>query len=389
MPDEMILLSEKESLTADEVAQILQVSKNTVYNLVKRDELASYHVGRKMRFTRADVQNYISRARRHKARTMESSSPSVRALCADAAGRKAVAGAWSEAGISTREGGPLAGGGSMPQGMPSATGAPQGVANASAALQGASASQQASRATGKGSAHAAAVDGYVIAGNDILGDMLANYLGAVEVPIKRVYEGSYRALIEAYYGHASAALVHLYDGATGQYNIPAVRSLIPGQPLQVVRLAKRRQGLIVKRGNPKGLRSWKDLLQQGVRVANREKGCGSRILLDQKLLQMGASGSELEGYDREFPSALTMASIVARGGADAGIGTERVYRQVEGVDFLPLQDEWLDIVLMGGPDASRVSQAIIRLARTRSFRAEMAAIAGYDTSHMGEVVYEQ
>lgn len=159
--------------------------------------------------------------------------------------------------------------------------------------------------------------------------------------------------------------------------------------MTVVRLAKRRQGLIVKRGNPKGLRSWEDLLQPGVRIANREKGCGSRILLDEKLIELGAHGGEIEGYDREFPSALTMASLVARGGADAGIGTERVFHQVEGVDFLPLQDEWLDIVLMGDASTSRVAQAIMRLARTRSFRAEMAAIAGYDTSHMGEVVYEQ
>lgn len=367
MPDEMILLSEKESLTADEVARLLQVSKNTVYNLVKRDELASYHVGRKMRFTRVDVQNYISRARRQGMRASRLSQlpdrdPEAdgkdRGFCADSRSVDASGGA-SEASM---EG---------------------------AAAQRPSDLPGAARASGRKGAHAAAVGGYVIAGNDILGDMLANYLGSVDVPIKRVYEGSYRALVEMYFGNACAALVHIYDGATGQYNVPAVRNLVPGRPLQVVRLVKRRQGLIVKRGNPKGLRSWKDLLQPGVRVANREKGCGSRILLDHKLLQMGSSGSGLKGYDREFPSALTMASIVARGGADAGIGTERVYRQVEGVDFLPLQDEWLDIVLMGDPETSRVSQAVIGLARTRSFRAEVSAIAGYDTSHMGEVVYEQ
>lgn len=349
MPNEASLLVEEEALTADEVAQLLQVSKNTVYNLVKRDELASYHVGRKMRFTRADVQNYVVRARRQKARAMESSGASAPAP-------------------------------HVVQDQPSTqqpTPAPSAIA------------QQPVRTPGTAGAHAAAAGGYTIAGNDILGDMLANYLGAVEVPIKRVYEGSYRALVEAYFGNAQAALTHIYDGASGTYNVPAVRRLVPGLPLAVVRLAKRRQGLIVKRGNPKGLRSWEDLLKPGVRIANREKGCGSRILLDEKLVELGAHGGEIEGYDREFPSALTMASLVARGGADAGIGTERVFHQVEGVDFLPLQDEWLDIVLMGDAASNRVAQAIMRLTRTRSFRAEMAAIAGYDTSHMGEVVYEQ
>lgn len=341
---------EEEALTAEEVAHLLQVSRNTVYNLVKRDELASYHVGRKMRFSRADVQNYVARARRQKARAME---PAGSSGPVSDGGRNAGPGRQPE----------LAPSGSSPHGSP--------------------------RASGGVGAHAAAAGGYVIAGNDILGDMLANYLGAVEVPIKRVYEGSYHALAEAYFGNVQAALTHIYDGSTGAYNVPAVQRLVPGLPLAVVRLAKRRQGLIVKRGNPKGLRSWEDLLQPGVRLANREKGCGSRILLDEKLTRLGARRSEIEGYNREFPSALTMAALIARGGADVGIGAERVFHQVEGVDFLPLQDEWLDIVLMGGVGSNRVAQAIVRLARTRSFRSEMSAIAGYDTSRMGEVIYEQ
>lgn len=375
MPDDIVSLAEGEALTAEEVAQLLQVSRNTVYNLVKRDELASYHVGRKMRFTHADVQNYIARARGQKAAFLRESGSA--AGSADALGQSAAAGDGP-----TRE---AFGGGSAGMPLASARDAP-GMQPERRMPAGGAALTSAPRPSG---AHAQAAPGYVIAGNDILGDMIANYLGAVEVPIRRVYEGSYRALMEAYFGNAQAALAHIYDGPTGTYNVPAVQRLVPGLPLAVVRLAKRRQGLIVKRGNPKGLRSWEDLLRPGVRIANREKGCGSRILLDEKLARLGVRRDEIEGYDREFPSALTMASLVARGGADAGVGAERVFHQVEGVDFLPLQDEWLDIVLIGGVGSNRVAQAIVRLARTRSFRAEVAAIAGYDTSHMGEVVYEQ
>lgn len=339
MPDEMMMLAENEALTADEVASMLQVSKNTVYNLVKRDELASYHVGRKMRFTRADVLNYVARSRKDKAVAMQ--------------GRKEA----------------------------------QSQDFAPALAQSVAASAPA-RETAMG-AHAKAAGGYAIAGNDIVGDMLANYLGAVEVPIKRVYEGSYHALTEAYFGRAQAALAHIYDGVTGQYNVPAVQRLLPGVPLQVVRLVKRRQGFIVQKGNPKALRTWADLWKPGVRIANRERGCGSRILLDQKLAKAGLRRASLQGYAHEFPSALTMASVVARGGADVGIGAERVFHQVEGIDFLPLQDEWLDIVLVGEPGSNRVAQAIVKLARTKAFKAEVAAVAGYDTSHMGEVVYGQ
>lgn len=344
MPDEMMMLAENEALTADEVASMLQVSKNTVYNLVKRDELASYHVGRKMRFTRADVLNYVARSRKDKAVAVQGRKEAQPQDCAPALAQSAL-------------------------GQSAVSPAP-------------------ARETAMG-AHAKAAGGYAIAGNDIVGDMLANYLGAVEVPIKRVYEGSYHALTEAYFGRAQAALAHIYDGVTGQYNVPAVQRLLPGVPLQVVRLVKRRQGFIVQKGNPKTLRTWADLCKPGVRIANRERGCGSRILLDQKLAKAGLRRASLQGYAHEFPSALTMASVVARGGADVGIGAERVFHQVEGIDFLPLQDEWLDIVLVGEPGSNRVAQAIVKLARTKAFKAEVAAVAGYDTSHMGEVVYEQ
>lgn len=100
-------------------------------------------------------------------------------------------------------------------------------------------------------------------------------------------------------------------------------------------------------------------------------------------------GTSIEGYGREVNSALSMASFVARGAADAGIGAERVFRQVEGVDFLPLQDVWLDIALVKRPGCERVADAFAKLARTRPFREEIGSIIGYDASRMGEVVFER
>ena len=205
----------------------------------------------------------------------------------------------------------------------------------------------------------------------------------------RIYEGSYNALVDLYRGEVHAALTHLYDGETDSYNVAAVKRLLPGVPLKVVRLVRRRQGLIVAKGNPKSLRTWDDLLQPGVRLVNRECGCGSRILLDEQLARRGVSGAAIEGYEREANSALSMASFVARGAADVGIGAERVFHQVEGVGFLPLQDEWLDIVLAKRPGCERTVDAIAKLARTRPFREEIGSIVGYDASRMGEVVFER
>lgn len=333
-----------DALTAEEVAELLQVSRSSVYKLVKADELASYQVGRKMRFTMRDVENYIARSRQ--------------AQAARAAALRA----------------------GDPRQAPGTSGPSI-----------AAVSQQAPAAPGAGARGGEddRRDPFVLAGNDVLGDLLANYLGATGLVVERVYEGSYDALVDAYRGRAHAALIHLFDGETASYNVPYVSRLMPGMPVRVVRLVRRRQGLIVAKGNPKGLRGWDDLMRADVHLINRERGSGSRILLDEQLARRDADRTRLAGYDREARSALAMASYVARGAADVGIGVERAFRQVEGVDFLPLQDEWLDVALARSPQTQRAVEAISQLARTRPFREEVGIIAGYDASRMGEVVLDR
>lgn len=335
-----------DALTADDVAELLQVSRSSVYKLVKADELASYHVGRKMRFTVGDVENYIARSKRARAH-----------------GRASTLG--TPASLSTT--------GVSPAGAHAVS-----VFDSAAGALSAGASEAARREAS-----------FVLAGNDIVGDILANYLSATGLRLDRVYEGSYNALVDLYRGSTHAALVHLFDGESGRYNVPAVRRLLPGVPVRVVRLVRRRQGLIVAKGNPKNLRTWDDVLRPGVRLINRELGCGSRILLDEQLSKHKADRSRIEGYAREANSGLSMASFVARGAADVGIGAERVFHQVEGVDFLPLQDEWLEIALAKRPGCERAGDAIAALVRTRPFREEIDAIVGYDASHMGEIVFER
>lgn len=321
------------ALTAEDVASILKVSRSQVYKLVKIDELGSYYVGRKLRFTMADVENYIARSRQNKAREIESAqnATSVASKVASDAAVKAAA---------------------------------AGTAQPSS---------------------------FVLAGNDIVGDVIANYLAAAGVMIERTYEGSYNALVDLYRGQASAALTHLYDGASDSYNVEGVRRLLPGEPVRVIRLVRRRQGLIVAKGNPLGLRSWEDLLKPGVRLINRERGCGSRILLDEQLARLGVSIErrlEIAGYEREANSGLAMASFVARDAADAGIAVERTFHQIDGVDFIPLQDEWLDIAIAKQPRFEQMLAAITKLACMRPFRADIGNIIGYDTSKMGQIVYE-
>lgn len=140
-------------------------------------------------------------------------------------------------------------------------------------------------------------------------------------------------VVRPVYGARHAALVHLYDRRACKASF--VERLVPGAPVRVIRPVGRHQGLIVAKGDPRGLRSWEDIVREDVRLVNRERGCGSCVLLDEKMFELGLDARATVGYDREVSSALTATSLVARGAADVCIGSERVFHQVEGVDFLP------------------------------------------------------
>ena len=195
--------------------------------------------------------------------------------------------------------------------------------------------------------------------------------------------------------HRELEVICLNDGSTDGSLAIMQAYAARDERIRVIDKQNQGYGATCNRGLEEARGAWisivepDDLLQPGVRLVNRECGCGSRILLDEQLARRGVSGAAIEGYEREANSALSMASFVARGAADVGIGAERVFHQVEGVGFLPLQDEWLDIVLAKRPGCERTVDAIAKLARTRPFREEIGSIVGYDASRMGEVVFER
>lgn len=234
-----------DALTAEEVAEMLRVSKNSVYRLAQSGELASYRVGRKLRFTLRDVEAYTRADMRSQKGAQTSNDPSSHPRTAEAS--------------------------------PSPSGAREGMSEMPRAFS---------------------LDGrepFVIAGNDLSGDIIAHALAAAGLPVSRAYVGSYTALVNLYAKQANAALVHLYDQRTNAYNVPSVQRIAPGMPVVVIRLLKRKQGFIVQAGNPKKLTTWGGLLREGVRLANRERGCGTRVLLDEKLLSPEARPEMVEG----------------------------------------------------------------------------------------------
>ena len=326
-------------LTAPEVAAILQVNRNTVYGLAKAGTLPSYRVGRKLRFTLDDVRAYI------------------------AAARVAVPAAAAAAGTAGGEPGVLA--------APPAAGAPvprAGIAS--------------------GDLVNVPANAFILGGRDMLLDMLANYLASAGVRVLRSYGNGYEELVALYFSRAHAAAVHLWDSSSGTYNLPYVKRLAPGVPVVVLHLATRTQGLLVRRDNPLGLRSWADLARRPLVLANRERGSGARVLLDEHLRLLEADPRRIEGYEREIPSELAQGVLIAEGGADAGVGTERVFHQVDGLDYVPLQTERLALVIAKMAAGDRVLRTIRQLLVSEVFRRELVALPGYDFAGLGGRLYE-
>jgi putative molybdopterin biosynthesis protein len=231
---------------------------------------------------------------------------------------------------------------------------------------------------------------FIICGQDALLDILSRHLERHQngVRVLRSYVGSYNGLYALYHGNASIATAHLWDGDTGEYNIPYIRRLLPGIPSVVIHIACRIQGFYVSKGNPKKIKEWQDLTRADVLMINREKGSGTRVLLDESLRRLNIPSWSVRGYDWEELSHLAVASTVARGDADVGIGNEKAAMQVSGIDFIPLQKEKYDMVIKKEDMNLPHVQAIIEILNSKEFKAELQGIGGYDLDKTGSIVTE-
>jgi len=230
----------------------------------------------------------------------------------------------------------------------------------------------------------------VITGHDVGLDILANRLEKHTGGIRplRSFVGSMDSLISMYRGESDIVSTHLLDGDTGEYNLPYIRRLLVGSSYMVVNLLTRNAGLYVNRGNPHRLEHWSDLSRPGLRLVNREKGSGARVLLDEQLRLHGIKPGQLEGYGFEQTNHIGVASKVASGEADVGIGIEKAANIVGGLDFIPLIRERYDLVVLKHPENLSWIHSLLHILRSDDFRQELGSIAGYDLSRTGDILLE-
>ena len=223
-----------------------------------------------------------------------------------------------------------------------------------------------------------------IGSHDLVLDLAASALraGDPRVTLASSNVGSLGGLVALRDGLCHIAGSHLLDPATGEYTLPYVDRVLRGRDVGVVRLVHRDQGLIVAPGNPLGLRGIEDLARPGVRYVNRQRGAGTRVLLDQELRARGIGADAIDGYAREEPTHLAVAAAVAAGRGDAGLGIMAAARAF-GLGFLPVTREPYDLVV-NRPDAESPRLAPLwALLQSGPFRAAVARLGGYGTEEMG------
>src|SRR3954469_21837762 len=231
-----------------------------------------------------------------------------------------------------------------------------------------------------------AIDRPIVAvgSHDLVLDLAASELRAADpgVTLASSNVGSLGGLVALRDGLCHVAGSHLLDPAGGEYTLPYVDRVLGGRDVAVVRLVHREQGLIVAAGNPLGLAGIEDVAGDGVRYVNRQRGAGTRVLLDHELGRRDIAPDAIEGYAREEHTHLAVAAAVAAGRADAGLGVMAAARAFD-LDFVPVTREPYDLVLDAATLDIPVTAPLWALLEDDRFRAAVQALGGYGTEEVG------
>jgi len=181
---------------------------------------------------------------------------------------------------------------------------------------------------------------------------------------------------------------HLLDPDTGAYNIPDIKRMIRETPRVLVHLARREQGLIVRRGNPKKILGLEGLARRDVMFVNRQPGSGTRVLLDYELKRLQIDPAGIRGYERDEFTHMAVGVAVASGLADAGLGVRSAANALD-LDFLRVGEEQYDLVFLRSFFESKKGVRLLETIRSTGFKDAVRELGGYDTSRSGEILYRQ
>lgn len=230
----------------------------------------------------------------------------------------------------------------------------------------------------------------IIGSHDNALDVLANLLKVhfPQATLSSAHVGSLGGLTALKRGEAHLAGTHLLDEETGDYNVAYVGRLLKGRGPILINLAYREQGFIVAPGNPRGITGFADLAREGVRFVNRQRGAGTRVLLDYHLRREGIDPASIDGYEREDYTHMAVAAAVAGNSADCGLGI-RAAAQALGLDFIPVAEERYDLCTLREYWEQPYVQRLLNVIRDPAFKDAVLALGGYDLRDCGRVMWEE
>lgn len=304
---------EGKAYTPDEVAKIFQISKHTVYELIKRGELQAFKVGNKMRIEYEELERYKESTK--------------------APAKKAPA-------------------------EPTMV-----VTNSAISI----------RLSGS---------------HDFLVEHFTKQAARdLNLQVQPSYIGSLEGLMMLYRGQCDIAAIHLLDPASQEYNLPFIHQLFVYEAILVLRLAAREQGFIVAKGNPKEVYDFSDLTRKDIQFINRQKGAGTRFLLDSKLSSYRIDPRDINGYGNEEWNHLSAASYISRGIVDVAFGIQSAASHL-GLDFIPVARENFDLVFRITDENKQLLTELIHYLQSADFKNSLTELEGYDISELGKIIYQ-
>lgn len=217
----------------------------------------------------------------------------------------------------------------------------------------------------------------VIGSHDLILDYLAD-----KMPLSSGHVGSMGGVLAIKRNEAHIAPVHLIDEKLGTYNMHLLDQYFKGEAVTIIRGVKREQGILVEKGNPKGIHSLADLSKEDISFVNRQRGSGTRQLLDFELKKLGIASDSIYGYTREVNTHMAVAVSVKSDGADAGLGI-RAAAEAFDLDFIPIGFESYDFLVRDRYLEDTRVKAFIEVLKSDWFKETLETIGGYALDHPG------
>ncbi|MDO5707295.1 MAG: molybdopterin biosynthesis protein [Andreesenia angusta] len=219
-----------------------------------------------------------------------------------------------------------------------------------------------------------------IGSHDLIIDIISD-----KISLSSAHVGSMGGIISMRKKEAHIAPIHLLDENSGIYNISYVKRYIPNENTVIIKGVQRIQGFIVPKGNPKNIQNFEDLLRDDVVFINRQRGSGTRVLLDYKLKEKNIDAESIKGYDLEYNTHMDIAQGVKSGNADVGLGVYSAAKAL-GLDFIEVAYEDYDFLIYEKSLEDKRVKKFINIIKSEEFKKQLEQMGGYRLLNTGEII---